>query len=366
MAQKNTHLWIGGTQIFESEEQLLDEVKAATGITPVNVRLIRDTTTGQLAGYGFIKFQNASDATEALRMLKGSIIRIKPQLRWTVNWGTDKNEVTDADSFAKAEGYSCYVGNLPTTVDDEQLLEFFRSHIPTAINSRVIYQNGVHKGFAFVKFSTHQEVIDACNKLNGISAWGRSIKVLEAENNRTLDVNQDTNTILFLSQLDPNIVTEEILIETFSRFGTVIYAKIDPQKPQWALVKMETHSQAESALNDLQGAKFGGITKAIIAWGRDVTATTQSEKSNRIKIPYFKPQNKDKKAHAEFYNKENVHKIINIIQTVAESQREQPLEDRNPKRANRAYAANQVSLMNLYNMECFSDYVNNEQKLWYF
>ncbi|KAI5518061.1 RNA binding [Trichomonas vaginalis G3] len=366
MANKTTSLYLGNVEIFDSEEQAIDEIYDAIGYKPINIRFMRDPASGNQLNYGFIKFKNASEATEAMRLLKGSLMRRRPGVRWNVNWGTDKNESTDADSLVKAEGYSVYVGNIPNTIDDNALLDFFRNYIPSAINARIVYANGVHKGFGFVKFSTYQECLSAIEKLNNVNAWGRPLRIFEAENNRILGVNQENNTTLYISQLDPNIINEEILTSTFGRYGNVVSIKIDPVKFSWALLKMETHSMAESAMNALQGAKFGGTSKCAINWGRDVDDSSVSDKSSRISIPSMKPTKQNRRNYVEFYTKENIHKIINIIQSISESQRELPLPNTDPQVANRAYARQSIPASTLFDTKEFHDYIPNDQNIWYF
>ena len=74
-----------------------------------------------------------------------------------------------------------YVGNLPYTVDDNQLSEIFSE--AGAIESASVISDkfsGRSKGFGFVEFSNDDEGQAAIDKFNGFDVDGRAIVVNEA------------------------------------------------------------------------------------------------------------------------------------------------------------------------------------------
>jgi RNA recognition motif-containing protein len=71
-----------------------------------------------------------------------------------------------------------YVGGLPYSVTDQQLLETFSAH-GTVESARVITDkySGSSRGFGFVEMSTQQEAEKAIEALNGTILDGRTLTV---------------------------------------------------------------------------------------------------------------------------------------------------------------------------------------------
>lgn len=74
-----------------------------------------------------------------------------------------------------------YVGNLPYTVSEEELLEKFNEY-GAILNSNIIKdkESGRSKGFAFVEMENDLESEKAIADLDGISFGGRNLKVNQA------------------------------------------------------------------------------------------------------------------------------------------------------------------------------------------
>jgi len=71
-----------------------------------------------------------------------------------------------------------FVGGLPFSVTDEQLMELFQSH-GTVESAKVITDKHTDRsrGFGFVEMSTQQEAEQAIQALNGTEIEGRSLTV---------------------------------------------------------------------------------------------------------------------------------------------------------------------------------------------
>ena len=78
-------------------------------------------------------------------------------------------------------GKKIYVGNLPYTVDDEQLHEAFANY-GQVVSARVIMDrdSGRSKGFGFVEMGSDQDASSAVKSLDGTELGGRNINVSEA------------------------------------------------------------------------------------------------------------------------------------------------------------------------------------------
>jgi RNA recognition motif-containing protein len=75
-----------------------------------------------------------------------------------------------------------YVGNLPYTVDDDQLRDLFSQH-GTVTSARVITDkfSGDSKGFGFVEMPDKSEAEAAIAATNGNDLGGRSLRVNESQ-----------------------------------------------------------------------------------------------------------------------------------------------------------------------------------------
>ncbi len=78
-------------------------------------------------------------------------------------------------------GKKLYVGNLPYSINDEKLMQYFSSH-GQVHSAKVITDrdSGRSKGFGFVEMSSDQEATNAIESLHGKEFEGRSINVSEA------------------------------------------------------------------------------------------------------------------------------------------------------------------------------------------
>ena len=74
-----------------------------------------------------------------------------------------------------------YVGNLPYTVRDNDLLELFQTY-GNVSSAKVVMDRETDrsKGFGFVEMSSDDEGANAVNKLNGYEINGRALRVNEA------------------------------------------------------------------------------------------------------------------------------------------------------------------------------------------
>lgn len=83
-----------------------------------------------------------------------------------------------------------YIGNLPWSVTDEQLVSAFEAHA-SIVSARVITEkdSGRSKGFGFVEVADEdaEKVVKA---MNGVDLGGRSIMVSEARPKRERESRQ--------------------------------------------------------------------------------------------------------------------------------------------------------------------------------
>ena len=77
-----------------------------------------------------------------------------------------------------------------------------------------------HQGFGFVEFNSEEDAEYAAKVMNQVRIFDKPIRVnkASADKQKTVDVGAE----LFIGNLDPT-VSEQMLLDTFSRFGAVAY-----------------------------------------------------------------------------------------------------------------------------------------------
>ncbi|EEH21340.2 hypothetical protein PABG_07859 [Paracoccidioides brasiliensis Pb03] len=115
-----------------------------------------------------------------------------------------------------------YIGNLDERVTDSLVWELMLQagrivnvHLP---KDRVTQ---THQGYGFVEFISEEDAEYAARIMNQVRLYGKPIRVnkASADKQKTVEVGAE----LFIGNLDP-MVTEQILYDTFSRFGSLISA----------------------------------------------------------------------------------------------------------------------------------------------
>lgn len=79
-----------------------------------------------------------------------------------------------------------------------------------------------HNGYGFVEFLDVIDADYAITILNMVQLFGRPLKVSKSSLNNKAELSRDVGANLFIGNLDPNDVDENLLYDTFSAFGTLI------------------------------------------------------------------------------------------------------------------------------------------------
>uniref|UniRef100_A0A0E0KZX1 RRM domain-containing protein n=1 Tax=Oryza punctata TaxID=4537 RepID=A0A0E0KZX1_ORYPU len=77
--------------------------------------------------------------------------------------------------------YRCFVGNLPYSVDEQTLMDYFADY--GAISAEIAWdrETGRSRGFGFVNFEDDESVNAAIQGMNGQDIGGRKVTVQEAQ-----------------------------------------------------------------------------------------------------------------------------------------------------------------------------------------
>ncbi|KAM7472472.1 hypothetical protein LguiA_010655 [Lonicera macranthoides] len=166
-----------------------------------------------------------------------------------------------------------YVGNIPRTVNNEELRGIFEEH-GAVEKVEVMYDkySGRSRRFAFVTMKTIEDVNAAIEKLNGTQIGGREIKVnvtekplsnpdfslLQAEESQFID----SAYKVYVGNL-AKAATSEKLKNFFSEKGKVLSAKISrvpgtSKSRGFGFVSFSSEEDVEAAVSSLNNALFEG------------------------------------------------------------------------------------------------------------
>jgi splicing factor 3B subunit 4 len=156
-----------------------------------------------------------------------------------------------------------YVGNLEASCTESLLLELFVQ--VGRVKSVYMPKDKVtqaHNGYGFVEFL---DVVDAdysITIMNMIKLFGRPLKVSKSSLNNKAELTRDVGANLFIGNLDPNDVDENLLYETFSAFGTLIrQPKImrdeDGSSKGFGFVSFDCFEASDTALECMNGQYLG-------------------------------------------------------------------------------------------------------------
>lgn len=78
----------------------------------------------------------------------------------------------------KKSGCMIYVSNLTFSVNEQELMEFFKKNNFEPVRARLLYDNdGNSRGFGFVELASEKDVQDAITQLNGKQLQSRKIQL---------------------------------------------------------------------------------------------------------------------------------------------------------------------------------------------
>jgi splicing factor 3B subunit 4 len=116
-----------------------------------------------------------------------------------------------------------YVGNLESSCNENLLLELFVQ----VGRVKSVYMpkdklTQAHNGYGFVEFLDAMDADYAITVMNMLKLYGRPLKVSKSSLNNKAELSRGVGANLFIGNLDPIDVDENLLYDTFSAFGTLI------------------------------------------------------------------------------------------------------------------------------------------------
>jgi len=181
-----------------------------------------------------------------------------------------------------------YVGNLDSSCSEDLLLELFVQ--VGRVKSVYMPKDKVtqaHNGYGFVEFLDVIDADYAITILNMIKLYGRPLKVSKSSLNNKAELSRDVGANLFVGNLDPNDVDENLLYDTFSAFGTLIrQPKImrdedTNQSKGFGFVSFDSFEASDTALECMNG-QFLGNRQIMVQYAFKKDTAGETENAGRV------------------------------------------------------------------------------------
>ncbi|KAL9231722.1 hypothetical protein vseg_006913 [Gypsophila vaccaria] len=171
-------------------ESVTDEdlAKTFSQFGKITSAVVMRDMNGKSKCFGFVNFENANEAAEAVDALNGQSFDDK---EWYVGKAQKKAEreaelkqrfeQSIKEAVDKYQGANLYIKNLDDSIDDEKLKELF-SQYGTITSCKVMRDSsGLSKGSGFVAFSTPEEASRALKDMNGKMVVSKPLYVALAQ-----------------------------------------------------------------------------------------------------------------------------------------------------------------------------------------
>ena len=227
----------------------------------------------QSRGFGFVQFETAEEANEAVAKVNGMMLEDKRLFVGPFVPRTERDSTTGERKFTNV-----YVKNVPEDVSDEKLREAFAKF--GEVTSAVIMRrpDGTSKGFGFVNYKEADAAKAGVDALNATKAFGGEKDLYagraEKESERKEKLRKKYDAIrldrlknnqlvnLYIKNLDDSIGDDK-LREDFEKFGTITSAKVmrDKDRPDiskgFGFVCFATPEEATRAVTAMNGSMMG-------------------------------------------------------------------------------------------------------------
>ncbi|KAI9468262.1 MAG: hypothetical protein EXX96DRAFT_492996 [Benjaminiella poitrasii] len=174
------HIFVGDLAPEIADESLVQAFSIFGSMSEAHV--MWDTHTGKSRGFGFVAFRDKADAEQAIATMNGEWLGSRA-IR--CNWATQKGQTATPSPqpgqqlpfeivIQQTPAYvtSIYVGNLPPSVNQAELVQPFQ---------RFGYVQEVklqaERGFAFIKMDTHENAANAIVHLQNVNINGNPAKL---------------------------------------------------------------------------------------------------------------------------------------------------------------------------------------------
>ncbi|KAF2264701.1 polyadenylate binding protein [Lojkania enalia] len=191
---------------------------------------------GNSKGYGFVHYETAEAATNAIKHVNGMLLNEKKVF---VGHHIPKKDRLSKFEEMKANYTNIYVKNVDLDVTDDEFRELFEKYGTITSASLAHDDQGKSRGFGFVNFNKHEDAAAAVEALHDSDFRGQKLYVGRAqkkhereeelrkqyEQARLEKQSKYQGVNLYIKNLDDE-VDDDKLRELFAPYGTITSAKV--------------------------------------------------------------------------------------------------------------------------------------------
>jgi polyadenylate-binding protein len=192
---------------------------------------------GNSKGYGFVHYETAEAATNAIKHVNGMLLNEKKVF---VGHHIPKKDRMSKFEEMKANFTNIYVKNIDPEVTDDEFRQLFEKYGEiTSASLAHDNETGKSRGFGFVNFVKHEAAAAACDELNDTDYKGQKLYVGRAQKKhereeelrkqyeaaRLEKQSKYQGVNLYIKNLDDD-VDDEKLRELFAPYGIITSAKV--------------------------------------------------------------------------------------------------------------------------------------------
>ena len=314
---------------------------------------------GNSKGYGFVHYETAEGATNAIKSVNGMLLNEKKVF---VGHHIPRKDRDSKFDEIKANFTNIYVKNIEPEVTDEDFRKLFEKYgeVTSASIAREP-ESGKSRGFGFVNYVKHEDAATAVEALHNkdfkgqILYVGRAQKKSEREEElrkqheaaRQEKASKYQGVNLYVKNLDDD-VDDEKLREIFAGAGTVTSAKVmrdtGPERSESPDSEKDMENKKES---DKEGSEEDSEKKDDDAKDDDTKKDSKSKrqlgKSKGFGFVCFSNADEATKAvsdyHQKMVNGKPLYVAVAMRKDVRKTQLEQSIQARNALRMQQAAAA---------------------------
>ncbi|KAL2055510.1 hypothetical protein ABVK25_004318 [Lepraria finkii] len=314
---------------------------------------------GSSKGYGFVHYETAEGATNAIKSVNGMLLNEKKVF---VGHHIPRKDRDSKFDEMKANFTNIYVKNIEPEVTDEDFRKLFEKYgeVTSASIAREP-ESGKSRGFGFVNYVKHENAAPAGDALHNTAFIGQVLYVGRAQKKsereeelrkqheaaRQEKASKYQGVNLYVKNLDDD-VDDEKLREIFAGAGTVTSAKVmrdtGPERSESPDSEKDMENKKES---DKEGSEEDGEKKDDDTKDDDTKKDTKSKrqlgKSKGFGFVCFSNADEATKAvsdyHQKMVNGKPLYVAVAMRKDVRKTQLEQSIQARNALRMQQAAAA---------------------------
>jgi len=187
------NVYVGNLKPSVTKEQLEELFRRYGPI--VECKILVDHDSGVSKGCGFVKFENASNAKDAINGSSGAELPDISARPLTVKFARKHDKAHHAHFGMQRQpvpryhsvphptapteytGFCLFIYNLPADTTNDSLKSMFSKFGTITSANAILDFNGSCRGYGFVNFSTKEEADKAIREMNGLVVKNRPLKV---------------------------------------------------------------------------------------------------------------------------------------------------------------------------------------------